>query len=746
MLKISVIIPVYNVKAYLAECLESIMNQTLKELEIICVDDGSTDGSFSLLQEYALKDARIQVFQQQNSGPSVARNLGLTHATGEFVIFMDSDDLYPEKDVLETLYQKATAHQVVICGGELNHFDKEGNSYDNSDYCFEQEGLISYKDYQLDYGYTRFVFQRLFLLENNITFPPYRCFEDPVFFVRAMSLAGQFYALKKDVYAYRTSHKAPSWNEQKILDNLKGFEDNLIISQKYHLDKLHIATAYRVLSPWFAKPISRHLHKKSVFNQLQKTISQINWTILDFSPSDLKKQFKKFQQWNQKLPWTKNHKSIGKFLKKIESLTPYIEQKTKENSQDTLGPILKDYPEIKTSLIVPVYNIENYLPKCLESILEQTHKNIEIICVNDGSTDNSARILEEYAKKDTRIQIITQKNQGLSHARNTGLKQARSEYIVFVDSDDWIEPNTVQYGLNAILSDPEIDFVSYGARLIYEDNVHRAHHANLGDLKYHTITLTGKHEINESTIMDSTVTAWNKLYKKSLIDKHNLVFPVGLLYEDTAFFYKYCLHAKSAYYINQYLYNYVQRSSSIMGSMLKKKSHKITDRLQIFDIVYKYYETNKALEKHAEFINFFFNACLWNDFNHCQKSKSDLVLKFASLLAKNYNPKYFDAGLIRNLVRGKYHRIKTLSYIRPIEKLFSIKNENNRTILRLLGLKIKLKNKKLRSKDELGLLWNKLGQLEHTCELQQKELEKLQDLVLCLQEEKKRMEKKALDN
>jgi len=95
--------------------------------------------------------------------------------------------------------------------------------------------------------------------------------------------------------------------------------------------------------------------------------------------------------------------------------------------------------QVNVSIIVPVYNVEKYLEKCLESIINQTLKNLEIICVNDGSTDNSLQILEDYAKKDQRIKIINKKNRGSGAAKNTGMKNASGEYIGFVDSDDWVD-------------------------------------------------------------------------------------------------------------------------------------------------------------------------------------------------------------------------------------------------------------------------------------------------------------------
>ena len=105
------------------------------------------------------------------------------------------------------------------------------------------------------------------------------------------------------------------------------------------------------------------------------------------------------------------------------------------------------------SVIIPVYNVEPYLEQCLDSVINQTYKNLEIICINDGSTDNSLKILEKYQKKDNRIKLINQKNKGLSEARNAGLDVAKGEYIAFVDSDDYLELNAYEEAMNVVLQE-----------------------------------------------------------------------------------------------------------------------------------------------------------------------------------------------------------------------------------------------------------------------------------------------------
>ena len=178
-IKISVIIPVYNKADYVQECLNTVREQTLKEIEIICVNDGSTDNSAEIIETNIKEDPRVVLINKENGGAASARNKGLENARGEFVIFMDPDDWYPEKDVLETLYNTAKKHNVLICGGSFSEVSEERGLVTTfkgirSKYTFEENGLIQYKDYQFDYGYHRFIYNLEMKFRNRIRMPRLR--------------------------------------------------------------------------------------------------------------------------------------------------------------------------------------------------------------------------------------------------------------------------------------------------------------------------------------------------------------------------------------------------------------------------------------------------------------------------------------------------------------------------------------------------------------------------------------------
>lgn len=248
--KISVIVPVYNMEKYLEYAVKSIQGQTLKEIQIVCVNDGSTDSSLDILNKLADDDNRILVVNQKNSGAGIARNTGIMHAKGDFIAFMDPDDFYPNNTVLETMYNTALKYNVQICGGSFSEFDGKKTTTDyhgvNSDNVFKADELIDYKDYQFDYGFHRFIYSADLIRLNNITFPYYRRFQDPPFFTKAMYTAGQFYALKQPTYTYRRQHKTISWNNEKVEALASGLRDDFKFSKENHLAKLHYITLCRI--------------------------------------------------------------------------------------------------------------------------------------------------------------------------------------------------------------------------------------------------------------------------------------------------------------------------------------------------------------------------------------------------------------------------------------------------------------------------------------------------------------------
>lgn len=222
---------------------------------------------------------------------------------------------------------------------------------------------------------------------------------------------------------------------------------------------------------------------------------------------------------------------------------------------------------MKFSVVIPVFNVEAYLRDCLDSVLGQTYDDWQAICINDGSTDGSADILNEYAAHERRMKVITQPNGGLSAARNAGIKAAEGEYVLFLDSDDWLEKNALE-ALSANLEDE--DMLCFSGRRFFESE--RAYH-DADQLKAQTY-LSGMDYYNENALLArdfAFVCVVLRIYKREFLSRHNLRFKEGIFHEDNLFTPLACYYAEKVKVINECLYDYRVRSNSITTTINVKR-------------------------------------------------------------------------------------------------------------------------------------------------------------------------------
>lgn len=241
---------------------------------------------------------------------------------------------------------------------------------------------------------------------------------------------------------------------------------------------------------------------------------------------------------------------------------------------------MEDTPKI--SIVVPVYNVEAYLPQCLDSLINQTYENLEIICVNDGSTDGSSQILQQYAEIDNRVQVIMQENQGLSGARNTGMKHATGKFMMFVDSDDWIDIKTCEYAISAAEEmNADLVFWSYTRefqatsknRILFWDDGEIFDKKRLREeIHRRQCGLIGE-ELNHPETADSLVTAWGKLYSSVKLRSSKTEFvDTKIIGTEDALFNLYALgNFERAVYIKKPLYHYRKTNGTSLTSNYKPK-------------------------------------------------------------------------------------------------------------------------------------------------------------------------------
>ena len=247
------------------------------------------------------------------------------------------------------------------------------------------------------------------------------------------------------------------------------------------------------------------------------------------------------------------------------------------------------------SVIVPVLNTAQYLPTCLDSLRAQTLSAIEIICVDDGSTDDSFKILEEYAALDPRILVVSQEHLGVSAARNTALVLARAPYLMSCDSDDWFDPDMCRIMVET-LEREDVDVVICGMNVTYD--VPEELRENVTE--YLRLKFFGKQKITEEIVLTTDVSLCNKIYKRSIVVAHGIDFPVGLLFEDAYFNDAYMTASETIYFLHLSLYNYLRHDTSVMSTSYKKSGTSL-DYLQIAFKTWDYLEREDLLSRYCEY-------------------------------------------------------------------------------------------------------------------------------------------------
>jgi len=316
----------------------------------------------------------------------------------------------------------------------------------------------------------------------------------------------------------------------------------------------------------------------------------------------------------------------------------------------------------KVSVIVPCYNSENYLNKCVDSILKQTLLDIEIILVNDGSSDNTLSIMKEYEKKFNNIIIVDlKKNKGLGNARNKGLKKATGEYISFVDSDDYIDKEMLEELYSKALEDGS-DIVECDFLWEYPDKVK----SDIGK----------NYKPGKQMLIDVRVMACNKLYKHDFLNKIKPEFAVGLRYEDILFTYQYTPYVEKVSFVRKPFYHYVQRSTSLANHQTKK----VSDIYEVLNQVLIYYKKKKIYNKYKEELEYLYvRYLLGSSYKRASKIKNKEDRNEVLTIGWNILNKTFP-----NYKKNKYLKQKSkknlffliLNY--PLYKFFSI-------ILRYIG-------------------------------------------------------------
>ena len=340
------------------------------------------------------------------------------------------------------------------------------------------------------------------------------------------------------------------------------------------------------------------------------------------------------------------------------------------------------------SVIIPVFNVEKYLKECLLSVVNQTFQDIEILCINDGSTDNSLNILEEFKKKDSRIKIITQKNHGLGASRNVGLKNAKGKYIYFLDSDDYIDLKTLEILYENIESNKS-DIVLFKLQSFDNNSIHKRGVGFKIDEIFDNVDFDmftfDYHDVKKH-VLNSSYSACLKLYKKEFLDRYDdFYFPEEILFEDVLFHVKVMLRASEISFVNDSLYYYRSNPQSILNTPVNS-----TDIFKVIGMVEEFLKLNNFyMEFEKEFIDFKVSQILQyiissNDEEYFKTAQSE----FQRLGHVNND----DLNLVLNSDNYLQYRLNYFN-----KELLKQKNINSQLIFEISQLK-KINNEILSSK------------------------------------------------
>ena len=600
MVDVSVIVPVYNGEKYLNQCLDSISNQTLKDIEIICINDGSTDNTSSILKKYSSKDNRFKIITTENRGQGCARNSALNEAIGEYISFVDADD-WIESDSLELLYKKAKSDDLDMVFFQIVNYMQSSDNFVSTDLynikSFENNGINERSVFnhnttqkflfEIPVGPVSKFYNRRFIESNNLRFPEGMYFEDNAFFYNAYFHCKKAGFLKKQLY-YRRRHEesvTQTFDESKF-DIVKAANEVLEVFANHSMYDVYkgdvINHTFSMLLEWF---------RKSPLNIRQKFYENIKYGFRGFS--DLKKDFNENLNYEYKIIFSTvlDNNFYLDFLSDYKlKTTDYVIYNGKNeflNGSDEYleykSALMKKF---KISVVIPIYNNERFIHRTLMSIENQSFgiENIEVLMVDDNSNDNTYEVIRQYCDKyEGFTSIHIKKGTGSPGTpRNIGLLESSSDYVIFLDHDDLFEIDALEKLYHAI-TENDCDFV-YGTyasididkptKIVYPNEKH-GYFESLWE--------------NKRSIAFPPPSIWTRLFKRDLLIDNNILFPT-ILGEDAVFVSKVLFNAKGIYYLWDTLvcYHYLNLKSYTKNISYKYLIEGFTSEEYMFNLYNSY--------------------------------------------------------------------------------------------------------------------------------------------------------------
>lgn len=601
-LKVSVIIPVHNAESTIGRCLESVLTQDLGDFEVVCIDDGSTDGSLNVLRYYQAQHPRITILEQKNEFAGVARNNGMRVARGEYLAFVDADD-WMETGALLAAYTAAHDNDVDMLKAPCRYFDCKSHEFFQDDWIalkvVPPDSFNKVLDYrscpwllQLTDAPWSGMYKRAFIERYDIQFDSLRCVNDSCFFIKALVLADRVLVLDRLLVTYVV-------NQSRSLAVIRPYffhcQLDVYRNLKEFLSRLPSFVNSEAILKCFMGAITHRVHrylgdcqlsyqnKEEIIRVTREFVNALSEEEMQYGAglSLLKIAFNELSP----VAICNNYRDYGKFF------------------------------HATISIIIPIYNVADYLSRCLNSIIGQTYKFFEIICVDDGSYDDSLAVLRQYAERDSRIKILSQPNMGQGAARNAGIRAAVGDYIYFVDADDWIEQDCLAE-LYRTISTSCADVCLVGAKKFgYEQQAFVDNHY----VSYRNYDAVGTSVFVYSDFKQDLFERFGpclKMVSRSFLLTHEIVFAEQHYYEDVLFSIKVKSLAEKIAVCRKDLYVYcVNRPNS---TMTEQSSAKFDDIFVFLKDVQDYLRNQQLLAELEPWFYDFINEQLRFHFTRAQ--------------------------------------------------------------------------------------------------------------------------------
>jgi glycosyltransferase involved in cell wall biosynthesis len=661
--KISIIVPIYNVNKYLRQCLNSLVNQTLKNIEIICINDGSTDNSLEIIMEYMI-DNRIIIINKSNSGYGNSMNQGIDFVSGKYIGIVESDD-FVDINMFGFLYNFTENGNIDIVRSDYFAYFNEHEinpvkfNIINSIYNKTFNPIEFPNIFLININIWAEIYKKDLIIKNKIRFlsTPGASFQDTSFFFKTLFKSKKIFYLNKPFYYYRQTNLNSSvkiTNLNKIIFILKEFHE-----------------------------IENYFHKDlKLFNEIKKyyyskKIRSLLWNLIRV---DKKKEYIKLL-YQEIYDILKDDNYFHYLFNKYETifLNYLLDYGYEITSYIYLNTLNYNISKPKISVIIPIYNSEEFIEECLNSLIKQTFKNFEIICINDGSTDNSLKLLKIYEKLDDRIHIFTQNNSGPAVARNIGMNISKGDYIIFLDSDDIFEDTMIEelfariyaYNNEIVICNSK-NFVIIKGQKIYNQN--KNYYISNDIIK--NKTRFSSFDIKKDFLSLFIWWPWDKIFKKDFIKNLGIEYQNLRTSEDLFFVAAAVIKAKNLSFIDKIFINHrmgVNSSVSNSRNIYWNNFYYALKKLKNFIKENGLYKRFKQ-----DFINYVAKFSIWNletiqGDSFCklyQKLKNEWWIEFG---ISKFNKNYFYNKKI-------YKKVKYIMKYDLINSQILYEKENNENL------------------------------------------------------------------